>query len=156
MSGRRLLGALLLAGADKVSVNTAALLQPDLIDAAAGPFGSQCIVLAIDARRDPTQSLQGHNLVLTLDQNIQYLTETALVETVKEYKAKSGIAIVMEPGSGAILAMAHAPLFNPNAYDKSTKARWRNRAVTDVFEPGSPVPSLVESVHIDNQHIGQG
>lgn len=107
----------------------------------------------IDARRDPTRSLQGHNLVLTLDQNIQYLTETALVETVKEYSAKSGIAIVMEPGSGAILAMAHAPLFNPNAYDKSTNARWRNRAVTDKFEAGSTMKIFSAAAALESAGI---
>ena len=107
----------------------------------------------IDARRQPVQSLQGHSLVLTLDQNIQYLTEAALVAAVKEYNAKSGIAIVMQPKSGAILAMAHAPLFNPNAYEKSTKSRWRNRAVTDKFEAGSTMKIFSAAAALESAGI---
>ncbi len=79
----------------------------------------------------------GNNLILTLDQAVQHVSETALVEAVDTYKARSGLAIVMEPATGAILAMAQAPTFNPNAYDDYKKALWRNRAITDPFEPGS-------------------
>ncbi len=79
----------------------------------------------------------GNNLILTLDQAVQHVSETALVEAVETYKARSGLAIVMEPATGAILAMAQAPTFNPNAYDDYKKALWRNRAITDPFEPGS-------------------
>ena len=79
----------------------------------------------------------GSNLILTLDQAVQHVSETALIEAVETHKARSGLAIVMEPRTGAILAMAQAPSFNPNAYDDFKKALWRNRAITDPFEPGS-------------------
>jgi cell division protein FtsI (penicillin-binding protein 3) len=79
----------------------------------------------------------GNNLILTLDQAVQHVSETALAEAVEAHKARSGLAIVMEPRTGAILAMAQAPTFNPNAYDDYKKALWRNRAITDPFEPGS-------------------
>lgn len=79
----------------------------------------------------------GRNLVLTIDQAIQYITEKALQEAVADNSAKSGIAIVMAPGTGAVLAMAHFPLLNPNSYEKFDKHLWRNRAITDPFEPGS-------------------
>ena len=104
----------------------------------------------IDAKRDRSASLQGNNLVLTIDQNIQYVTKTALHEAVDEYKAKSGIAIVMEPSTGAILALAHAPVFNPNAYEKSSKALWRNRAVTDKFEAGSTMKIFSAAAAIES------
>jgi cell division protein FtsI (penicillin-binding protein 3) len=79
----------------------------------------------------------GHNLVLTLDRHIQYITEQALSKAVTAYKALSGMAIVMNPGSGAILAVAHYPFFNPNTYRQFNRDTWRNRAITDPFEPGS-------------------
>lgn len=79
----------------------------------------------------------GNNLILTLDQAVQHVSETALAEAVDTYKARSGLAIVIEPRTGAVLAMAQAPTFNPNSYDDYKKALWRNRAITDPFEPGS-------------------
>ncbi len=79
----------------------------------------------------------GRNIVLTLDHGIQFLVESALHEAVAASRARSGMAIVMEPATGAILALAISPSFNPNAYEEAPKALWRNRAVTDPFEPGS-------------------
>lgn len=79
----------------------------------------------------------GNNLVLTLDRHIQYLTAEALAEAVNKYNARSGMAIVMVPQTGAILSLAHYPLFNPNAFGRYDREAWRNRAITDHFEPGS-------------------
>jgi cell division protein FtsI (penicillin-binding protein 3) len=66
----------------------------------------------------------GYNIVLTIDRALQYITESALGDTVKEYSARSGMAIVMEPQSGAVLALAHAPFFNPNAYTDFNRELW--------------------------------
>ena len=79
----------------------------------------------------------GHSLVLTIDNTIQYIAESALKKAVDEYSALSGLALVMNPQTGAVLAMAHYPLFNPNSYADFEKSIWRNRALTDAFEPGS-------------------
>lgn len=79
----------------------------------------------------------GDNLILTIDRHIQYIVEQALSTTVVQYKARSGIAIVMVPQTGAILALAHYPFFNPNAFRQYGRSSWRNRAITDTFEPGS-------------------
>jgi cell division protein FtsI (penicillin-binding protein 3) len=79
----------------------------------------------------------GNNLVLTLDGHIQYIAEQALAEAVTTYKARSGMAIVMNPKTGALLALAHYPAFNPNSYRRFDRFTWRNRAITDPFEPGS-------------------
>jgi cell division protein FtsI (penicillin-binding protein 3) len=79
----------------------------------------------------------GNNLVLTLDRHIQYIAEQALSEAVAKYKAKSGLAIVMNPKTGALLAIAHDPVFNLNRYRKYNRSAWRNRSITDPFEPGS-------------------
>ena len=81
--------------------------------------------------------LTGNNLILTLDGHIQYIAEQALAEAVTSSKARSGMAIVMDPRTGALLALAHYPAFNPNTYRKYDRFAWRNRAITDPFEPGS-------------------
>jgi len=79
----------------------------------------------------------GKNVILTLDKNIQYITERELAKAVSDSGGKSGMALVMESDSGRILAMANFPTFNPNAYSHYTQAQLRNRAVADSFEPGS-------------------
>lgn len=81
--------------------------------------------------------LQGMEVELTIDKTIQYIAEKALVKAVKASKAAAGIAIVMDPRTGEILALANAPTIDPNNFKKYTPSQWRNRAVTDVFEPGS-------------------
>lgn len=86
---------------------------------------------------DSTSSSDGRNIVLTIDRTIQFITEKTLAETVQQYSASSGIAVVMEPSTGAILAMAHYPFFNPNAFHRFRQNQWRNRAITDPIEPGS-------------------
>jgi cell division protein FtsI (penicillin-binding protein 3) len=90
-----------------------------------------------NAETSQVTSARGNNLVLTIDSNVQFITESALKETVEKYSARSGIAIVMQPGTGAILSLSHYPLFNPNAYTDFDKELWRNRAITDPIEPGS-------------------
>ena len=79
----------------------------------------------------------GNNIVLTIDNTIQYIAEEALKEAVINFSAKSGIAIIMNPKTGAVLSMAHVPFFNPNSFKDFDRQSWRNRAVTDQFEPGS-------------------
>ena len=79
----------------------------------------------------------GNNLILTVDGAIQYITEKALEKAVTGFSAKSGMAIVMNPRTGGILALAHYPSYNPNAFREYSKGDLRNRALTDPFEPGS-------------------
>ncbi len=88
-------------------------------------------------RKTVTGDFGGNNLVLTIDRTIQYAAESALEEAVDRFSAKSGIAIVMAPKTGAILAMAHYPFFNPNTFRGFKQEVWRNRAIADQFEPGS-------------------
>jgi cell division protein FtsI (penicillin-binding protein 3) len=95
----------------------------------------------------------GHNIILTIDSTVQYIAENALAEGVKEYSAKSGIAIVMEPQTGAVLAMAQVPFFNPNAYTDFNKQLWRNRAITDPFEPGSTMKIFSAAAAIESGDV---
>jgi len=95
-------------------------------------------------------SSSGKNLVLTIDSTIQYIAEKTLGETVKKFSAKSGMVIVMVPKTGAILAMAHVPLFNPNALKRSHRNYWRNRIITDPFEPGSTMKIFSAAAAIES------
>jgi cell division protein FtsI (penicillin-binding protein 3) len=95
----------------------------------------------------------GKNLILTLDQAVQYVAETAISEAVDSTRARSGMALVMEPATGAILALALAPTFNPNAYEDQKKALWRNRAVTDPFEPGSTLKIFVAAAALEHTQL---
>jgi cell division protein FtsI (penicillin-binding protein 3) len=81
--------------------------------------------------------LPRHSIVLTIDLTLQDIVEQALTEAVSETKAKSAQAVVMEPETGKILAMASRPSFNPNILQNYNPDSIRNRVITDVFEPGS-------------------
>lgn len=95
------------------------------------------------------QSRQGHDLVLTIDKNIQYIAEKELQEAVSLSQAKSGTAIVMDPLTGEVLASAVCPLFNPNNYTEAAPGSRRNRAVTDIYEPGSTFKTFLVASALD-------
>lgn len=79
----------------------------------------------------------GRSLFLTIDKELQYFTELTLSDAVKTYKAEAGTAIVMSPKTGEILALANSPDFDPNNYGRASQESQRNRALTDMYEPGS-------------------
>lgn len=86
---------------------------------------------------DKTVPLRGMEVELTIDKSIQYIAEKSLKKAVDAYEAKGGTAIVMDPMTGEILAMATLPSFDPNDIRRYGSGSWRNRAIADVFEPGS-------------------
>ena len=92
----------------------------------------------------------GNDLILTIDRNIQYITERVLAETVKKHQAKSGMVIVMTPQTGEVLALTHYPAFNPHAFNRYKKTQWRNRIVTDPFEPGSTMKIFSAAAAIES------
>jgi len=79
----------------------------------------------------------GYDLVLTIDEVIQYIAERELDKAFKVYHAKGASILVIDPHTGAILAMANRPTFDLNDYVSSDQDRRRNRAICDLFEPGS-------------------
>jgi cell division protein FtsI (penicillin-binding protein 3) len=85
----------------------------------------------------PDKEAFGHTLQLTLDRNIQFICEKEIAEGVKKFHAKGGMAIAMSPVTGEIYGMAVYPGFDPNKPGKYSPWRRKNRAITDVYEPGS-------------------
>lgn len=104
----------------------------------------------------------GRAAYLTIDENLQYIAETELEAAIRESRSKSGIALVMRPSTGELLAMASFPSFNPNRYGDYPAGHWRNRAVTDVYEPGSTfkivaaAAALEENVANEDERIDCG
>ena len=98
----------------------------------------------------------GHALTLTIDEVIQYIAEKELEEAVNNAHAKAGTIIVMEPQSGAILAMAVSPRFDPNTVASLTADRWRNRALTDTYEPGSTMKVVVAAAALEEKVMMPG
>ncbi|RZD18791.1 MAG: hypothetical protein EVG15_04200 [Candidatus Acididesulfobacter diazotrophicus] len=87
----------------------------------------------------------GDNIYLTINKKLQYITEHYLDKEAKAADSRGAFAIIMNPNTGAILAMADYPAFNPNYYWKYKPRYWRNRAVTDDFEPGSTMKPFIIS-----------
>lgn len=89
------------------------------------------------------QGSQGGNLVLSIDNRLQAYAHNALAEAVKVNDADSGTAVLIDVKTGEILALANAPTFDPNDRKNIDIKNAKNRAVTDIFEPGSTVKPLV-------------
>jgi cell division protein FtsI (penicillin-binding protein 3) len=96
--------------------------------------------------------VQGRSLVLSLDRDIQYIAERELTAAVGKYRAAAGTVIVMETETGRILALANRPCFNSNTYNTAEAGLWRNRAVSDLFEPGSTFKVVVATSALE-QHL---
>jgi cell division protein FtsI (penicillin-binding protein 3) len=93
--------------------------------------------------------IDGQNIVLTIDKDIQYEAQAELAAAVEKWGAKSGTVVIMNPRDGAIYAMASFPGFNPNTFGQYDASRYRNCAITDVYEPGSTMKSLTAAAVID-------
>lgn len=91
----------------------------------------------------------GRDLVLSLNQHIQYLAYRELTDAVIKHKARAGAVVVLDARTGEILALANTPSFNPNSRSTYSLERLRNRAVTDVFEPGSTMKPLLVAAALE-------
>jgi cell division protein FtsI (penicillin-binding protein 3) len=85
----------------------------------------------------------GRNLVLSVDLRIQYLAYRELKAAIRDQRAKSGSVIVLDVATGEVLAMVNQPTYNPNDRDQLKARTYRNRAVTDIVEPGSSIKPFV-------------
>ena len=113
------------------------------------------LFLETDARRRAYQSLTieprpGQSVVLTIDQMVQYRTEQALLAAVQNSRAKSGSAIVLDPRTGEILALANAPSFDPNDARAAAAECRTNQALQNIYEPGSTFKIVAYSGAIED------
>lgn len=99
------------------------------------------IVEDLDAVKVPQD---GHDLVLSIDRRIQYLAFRELTKAVEKHKAKAGAIVVLDAKTGEVLAMVNLPTYNPNN-PVNIKGKTRNRAITDIFEPGSTLKPMTAS-----------
>src|SRR5271167_1025518 len=114
-------------------------------------------MISIDARRKWFGRVEkppdpGQNLVLTIDQTIQYIAERELQRGMEDTKAIAGTVIVQNPRTGEILALANRPTFNPNVFNSVPLEALKNRAVSDIYEPGSVFKIVTYSAAI-NEHV---
>lgn len=91
-----------------------------------------------------------HDIYLTLDVNLQFIAEKYLWENAQKNNAKSGFAIVMDPKTGEILALANYPSFNPNSYWEYSHDKWKNHALVDSYEPGSTFKTIIAAAALDS------
>ncbi|MBO8159316.1 stage V sporulation protein D [Thermosyntropha sp.] len=98
----------------------------------------------------------GANLILTIDETIQYITERELDKVFKEKKAKAAAAIVMDTSTGEILAMASRPTFDPNDYNSYPASNRRNFAINDVYEPGSTMKIITAAMALEEKIVTPG
>lgn len=101
-------------------------------------------------RIDP---VNGNSVVLTIDLEYQSIAESELRKGVERNKAESGLVVMLEPSTGAVLAMANYPGVDPNSIEGVNPALFKNRAITDMFEPGSVFKIVAASAAIENSVV---
>jgi cell division protein FtsI (penicillin-binding protein 3) len=116
------------------------------------------LFLERDAKGQPYESFEiaskpGHTVVLTIDQSVQFHAERALQAAVERTRAKSGTAIVLDPRTGEILALANAPSFDPNNVAASSAEARSNWALQNIYEPGSTFKIVAFSAALDRKLV---
>jgi cell division protein FtsI (penicillin-binding protein 3) len=91
----------------------------------------------------------GNDLQMSLDMRLQYIAYRSLAKAIKYHDAESGSAVLLDAHTGEILALANLPSYNPNSRNKQKAAQRRNRAITDVFEPGSSIKPFTLAAAMD-------
>ena len=119
------------------------------------------LLVQTDARRHVFSRLErsptaGASIELTIDQHLQYIAEREVRAGVEAARADGGTAVIMDPYSGEILAMASWPTFNPNDYNDAPENARRNRAVQDLYEPGSTFKLVTASAAIEEKVVMPG
>jgi cell division protein FtsI (penicillin-binding protein 3) len=96
----------------------------------------------------------GKDLRTSIDLRLQYLAYRTLKSAIKTHEARSGSIVVLDVHTGEVLAMVNQPTYNPNDRSQLAAERYRNRAITDIFEPGSSIKPLVAAAAIESGHYG--
>jgi cell division protein FtsI (penicillin-binding protein 3) len=132
-------------------------LERELDGVLAGRPGSQTIVKDPFGRTvdvvSSTAEREGDDVHVTLDHNIQANAEAVLRSTVERSRARSASAIVLDPRTGKILAMAVAPRFDANRFGETPPSRTRNRTVTDTYEPGSTLKLITVAAVLSEELV---
>jgi len=95
----------------------------------------------------------GSDIVLSLDSNVQHLAYRELENAVRQHKAKAGAVVVLDARSGEVLALANYPAYNPNNRGKVSSHAMRNRAIADLFEPGSTMKPFTVATAIEHGKV---
>lgn len=103
-----------------------------------------------------TDSQAAHNLTLSIDERLQAQVYRELNNAVAFNKAESGSAVLVDVNTGEVLAMANSPAYNPNNLGNTSKDAMRNRAITDIFEPGSTVKPMVVMTALQRGVVREG
>jgi cell division protein FtsI (penicillin-binding protein 3) len=116
------------------------------------------LLVQTDARRHVFSRLErtptaGASIELTIDEHLQHIAEREVRNGVEAARADGGTAVIMDPYTGEILAMASWPTFNPNDYSDATENARRNRAVQDLYEPGSTFKLVTASAAIEEKVV---
>lgn len=119
------------------------------------------IVAEVDARgkiipgtrRERVEPVDGMDIMLTVDSTIQHSLEAELRKSYEKYSAAGASAVVIDPRTGDILALANLPTYNPNKVAESDANSRRNRAVTDLYEPGSTLKAITACAALDQGAI---
>ncbi len=136
-------------GVDDRGLEGVELQYDHLLSGGSSSFLSQVDALRRIVFREPEEGQAGSDLYLTIDEVIQHIAERELEAAVRLSEARAGTVIVMDPGTGEILALANAPSFNPNAYGSAPPASRRNRALTDPYEPGSAFKTVLAAAALE-------
>ena len=92
----------------------------------------------------------GKDLRISIDLRLQYLSYRTLKAAIQQYKAESGSIVILDVVTGEVLAMVNQPTYNPNDRAQYSAERYRNRAITDIFEPGSSIKPLILAAALDS------
>jgi len=118
-------------------------------------------VFLADAFRRPVRLKQisgvsdGVGIILTIDATIQQFAHAELSKQVESYQAESGVAVVAEPKTGAILAMVSMPDFDPTNLNSADANDLRNRTISDQFEPGSLIKPIIVAIALDDKTVNR-
>lgn len=104
----------------------------------------------VETQQVTSSAADGQDVLLTVDQVIQHITERELIAAVARSGAKGGWALVMDPTTGEILAMVSVPAFDPNSGPRASPSRWLNRPVSEAYEPGSTFKIFLMAAAVDS------
>ena len=129
-----------------------------LQDKLAGKPGSQRVIkdnhgYIVEDAGSLNESKPGKDITLSLDSNLQHIAYRELEATVRQHQAKSGAVVVLDAQTGEVLALANFPGYNPNNHSDTSSKAMRNRAITDLFEPGSTMKPFTVATAIETGKV---